>query len=128
MYPGGVYAAEGGFPRSATVHGNLEVVHRGGLLQQVAIVLGVVDGALGIVAGERPHRVHRLPVGDEDELGAVIDKPAEDGDAEVPRGVSILAEAGPLQVVEVLVDVLGAGGAAPDAGDQPPPTPHTSLR
>src|SRR3954451_19284106 len=97
-------------------------------LDEVAVVLGVVDGGLVVVAREGLHGVQRVPEGERDELGEVADVAAEHPGAAVARRLRVAGQAGRLDVVPVLVAVPAADGASPDAGYQAPRALNTAGR
>src|SRR3954452_5742035 len=106
---------------SASPVGDLvsDVVMRGARLaaDEVALILGVPDGRVDVLAGESVDRVHAVPERQGDELrGALVVAPEQPGSA-VAGGSAVCREAGFADVPGVLVGVGGADGAAPGAGD-----------
>src|SRR2546427_2098511 len=55
-------------------------------------VLWIVDRAVEIRTGEASDRFERVPKGNEQEVRPVALRPAEDGDAAVPRGLEVFLE------------------------------------
>src|SRR5688572_490797 len=64
------------------------------LLDQEALVLGVVDGGLDVVAREAADRVERVPERVGDELGAVVLVAAQHPGAAVAGCLQVLRDAG----------------------------------
>src|SRR5215213_11115377 len=86
---------------------DLEVRHRRLVVEQVAVVLGVVDGPLDVVAGEAADRIARGPETERHDFGgAVVEVAGEHPGALVPRRAAVLGHPGSL-------DVLDVGGAVP---------------
>src|SRR4051795_11775073 len=96
-----------------------DLVMRGARLaaDEVALILGVQDGRVDVLAGESVNRVDAVPERQGDELrGAVVVAPEQPGSA-VAGGPAVCREAGFADVRGVLVGVGGAHDAAPGAGD-----------
>src|SRR3954452_22598484 len=106
---------------SASPVGDLvsDVVMRGARLaaDEVALILGVQDSRVDVLAGESVDRVDAVPERQGDELrGAVVVAPEQPGSAVAGRP-PVFREPGLADVRGVLVGVAGAHGAAPGAGD-----------
>src|SRR5262249_29051738 len=86
-------------------------------LDEVTVVLGVVDGRLGVVTGERLDGVQRVPERECDELGAISDVAAQQPRAAVARRGAIAGQAGLADVGAIRIAVLRSYGAGPDTSD-----------
>src|SRR5262245_19367686 len=93
------------------------MVNGGFFFEQVGVVLGVVDGAVDVGAGEGGDGVEGIPKGQGEEFGFVAVDAAEGADAAVARCLSVVFEAGGEQVGEVGVGIGGGDATSPDAGD-----------
>src|SRR6266550_8841850 len=85
--------------------------------EQEVLVLRVVVGRLHIRTRKSPNGVPVVPEGNEDELGTVAGEAPEHPHAAIPGGLPALRRAGPFKVSGVGFSAVGAGLAAPDAGD-----------
>ena len=68
---------------------------------QELLVLRIEHGALDVVAREAPHRLLRLPEGQQEEFRAPVDHAAKRQHAAVSRRGAVLREAGCMEIVEV---------------------------
>src|SRR5215213_4461126 len=97
---------------------DLEVRHRRIVVDQVAVVLGVVDGPLDVVPGEPADRIPGGPEAERHDLGpAVAEVAGEHPGALVALRAAVLRQPGLLDVLDIGGAVLGAHPSAPDPGD-----------
>src|ERR671915_1167066 len=96
---------------------NLEVPGAFIALDQEAVVFGIEDGLLVVLAGERLHSVKRAPEGEHDELAAAAELAAEHEDAAIAVGFGVVANTRLLHVRGVGISVLGANRASPGSSD-----------
>ncbi len=97
--------------------GDVVMAHERFHLQQEVLVLGVVHRAVRIFAGEGAHGVHRFPQRDQHDLAMLALVAAQDRDAAIARRLCIVAQAGFMQVGEVVVRLFLERDTAPDASD-----------
>ena len=97
--------------------GDLVVLDGQVALDEEAVVLGIEDRGLDVVAREAADRVQRVPEREGDELGPVAVFAAQHPRAAVARGRGVGGQAGLADVGDVGVGVLAANGAPPDASD-----------
>src|SRR2546425_10817613 len=74
-------------------------------------VLWIVDRAVEIRTGEASDRFERVPQGDEQKVRPVALRPAEHGDAAVPRGLAVFLEPALLQVGKIRIRLRRLGHA-----------------
>src|SRR5882672_9326714 len=89
-------------------------------LNEETVVLGVIDGLLVVLAGERLDGVDRLPQREHHELGQLADVAPQHPRAAVARRRDVAREPGLPYVPRVGVAVLAPHGALPDARDHAP--------
>src|SRR3989442_15968847 len=80
-------------------------------------VLWIVDRAVEIRTGEASDRFERLPKGNEQEVRPLALRPAEDGDAAVPRGLAGFLQPALLQVRKLRIRLRRLGHAVPRPGN-----------
>src|SRR3954447_7297169 len=94
------------------------VVHGARLAaDQVALVLGIQDGGVDVLAGEGANGVDAVPQRQGDQLGGAVLVAAEQPRSAVSRGSAVLGEAGLADVGGVIIGVGATHRAAPDTGD-----------
>src|SRR3954469_4262679 len=104
------------------------VVHGARLAaDQVALVLGVQDGGVDVLAGEGAHGVDAVPQRQGDQLAGAVLVAAQQPRSAVSRGSTVLGEAGLADVGGVIIGVGGTHRAAPDTGDHRS-TPRRALK
>jgi hypothetical protein len=90
-------------------------------LDQEAIVLGVEDRRLVVLAREALHGLQRFPQREHHELGVRAHVAPEHPDAEVAESRGVARDAGVPHVSGIGVTVVVTDGSSPDSGDHPAP-------
>jgi hypothetical protein len=86
-------------------------------LDEEAIVLGIEDGGLVVLAGECAHGLERIPEREHHELGLFIDVAAQHPHAVVAGRARVRRDPGLAHVLDVGVSVFAPDRSAPDPGD-----------
>jgi hypothetical protein len=88
-------------------------------LDEEAIVLGIEDCGLVLLAGERLHGVERVPEREHHELGPVVDGAAEHPDTPVSERLRVARDPRLAHELRVGVAVSPSNRSSPDPGDHP---------
>src|SRR5437763_3707576 len=87
-------------------------------LEEEVPVLRIVTRPLDVGARKAANRVHRVPEGDEEEMGLVADRAAQHLDPAVPRRSAAVLYAGVSEIGRVVVGSRGRRRPVPHAGDE----------